>query len=170
MTVKVTDWGPHGWKFIHYVSMFYPSNPTEEDKENYKTFLTYIGKVLPCKSCNEHYNQHLEIFPLSDEVLSNNINLTKWSIDMHNQVNKLHGEKIYDYDEAIELIKKNFNCPQTLPKQVEKLVEEKEVKEVKEKPTKNNTTTYILLLLILFIIAAALIFKPNNTETIKINF
>ena len=30
------EWGPHGWKFIHYVSLGYPENPTEEDKHKYK--------------------------------------------------------------------------------------------------------------------------------------
>ena len=45
-SIKPSIWGPHGWKFMHYVSLGYPSNPTEEDKKNYKTF--YILYNISC--------------------------------------------------------------------------------------------------------------------------
>ena len=28
-------WGPYGWKFIHYVTLGYPNNPSNEDKLKY---------------------------------------------------------------------------------------------------------------------------------------
>lgn len=156
MTVKISNWGPIGWKFIHYVCLHYPEKPTEENKQNYKTFLTYIGKILPCKTCNDHYNEHLSKFPLTDEVLSNNDNLLKWSIDMHNLVNKLNGQKVYEYDEAIKLIKENFNCYPQPKITIENMKEEK--KETKEKSRKNK---YIyILLLVLLLIAFVIFFKP----------
>ena len=37
-SIKPNIWGPHGWKFLHYVSLGYPENPTPEDKINYKNF------------------------------------------------------------------------------------------------------------------------------------
>ena len=30
------SWGPHGWKFIHYVALNYPNNPNLQIKQNYK--------------------------------------------------------------------------------------------------------------------------------------
>jgi hypothetical protein len=109
MPLYPKDWGPHGWKFIHIVALAYPSEPTNEDKENYKTFFTIIGKILPCHLCNDHYNENLINYPLNDTVLSSRDNLLKWTIDMHNSVNKSNGTKVYDYDTAIKLIKDNFN-------------------------------------------------------------
>ena len=37
-SIKPSIWGPHGWKFLHYVSLGYPDSPSYEDKSNYKQF------------------------------------------------------------------------------------------------------------------------------------
>jgi len=37
-SIKPNIWGPHGWKFMHYVSLGYPVNPTESEKQNYKNY------------------------------------------------------------------------------------------------------------------------------------
>ena len=31
-------WGPNAWIFLHSITMNYPKNPTNEDKEKYRTF------------------------------------------------------------------------------------------------------------------------------------
>ena len=31
-------WGPHGWKFIHYITLGYPEYPTQMQKDKYKAF------------------------------------------------------------------------------------------------------------------------------------
>ena len=108
MTISPDKWGVHGWKFIHHVALGYPQKPTDNDKINYKNFFSLIGKILPCYVCNEHYNEHLIIHPLSDTILNNQTNLLKWTIDMHNEVNKKKYKKMLSYDEAIYLIKNNY--------------------------------------------------------------
>jgi hypothetical protein len=35
-------WGPHGWKFIHYITLGYPTNPTQEDKTKYANFFNAL--------------------------------------------------------------------------------------------------------------------------------
>ena len=35
-------WGPHGWKFLHYLSFGYPMDPTTEHKNQYKTFFFIV--------------------------------------------------------------------------------------------------------------------------------
>ena len=65
-------WGPHAWKFLHYVSLGYSSNPTREEKEKYKSFFLLLQDVLPCSICREHFkenyfqqlisNKHLKIY------------------------------------------------------------------------------------------------------------
>ena len=95
-------WGPHGWKFLHYLSFGYPDNPTTEDKNNYKTFFVSLQHVLPCSICAKHYSDNLIQYSL-DEALQNKDSLIRWVIDIHNDVNEMKGKKIYTYDEAIEL-------------------------------------------------------------------
>jgi len=108
MAIGPDQWGVHGWKFIHHIALGYPNTPSDNDKNNYKNFFNLLGNVLPCGLCSNHYNEHLLIYPLTDEVLSNKMNLINWTIDMHNEVNKQNGKKIYSYDEALVLIKNNY--------------------------------------------------------------
>jgi hypothetical protein len=108
MAIGPDEWGVHGWKFIHHIALGYPNEPTDNDKNNYKSFFLLIGDVLPCYICSNHYKQNLLTHPLTDNVLSNKINLINWTIDMHNEVNKINGKKIYSYNEAINLIKNNY--------------------------------------------------------------
>ena len=95
-------WGPHGWKFLHYLSFGYPENPTTEEKNNYKTFFISFQHVLPCSICAKHYSDNLLEYSL-DEALNNRESLIRWVIDIHNDVNETKNKKIYSYEEAIEL-------------------------------------------------------------------
>ena len=88
-------WGPHGWKFIHYITMAYPQNPTPTQKEKYKVFLLLLKDVLPCSLCAKHYEENLNILPLTDHVLSSRNNLVRWGIDIHNKVNESNNKPIY---------------------------------------------------------------------------
>jgi hypothetical protein len=103
-------WGPHGWKFIHYVTLAYPENPTPAQKEKYKAFLVLLKDVLPCSLCANHYAENLQKLPLSDEVLSSKENLIKWGIDIHNIVNESKNKPIIKYVEARRLIDTNVQC------------------------------------------------------------
>jgi len=146
MAIGPDKWGVHGWKFIHHIALGYPNNPTENDKNDYKNFFTLLGNVLPCSICSDHYNEHLLIYPLTDIVLSNKINLINWTIDMHNEVNKKNGTKIYSYREALELIKNNYEI-------IEKYDNVKPVNKSIEPETKsNNMILYVIILLLLLFI------------------
>jgi hypothetical protein len=103
-------WGPHGWKFIHYVTLAYPENPTPAQKEKYKAFLVLLKDVLPCSLCANHYAENLQKLPLSDEVLSSKENLIKWGIDIHNIVNESKNKPIVKYTEARRFIDTNVQC------------------------------------------------------------
>ena len=104
------SWGPHAWKFIHIVALAYPVKPTLEDKQNYKRFYTTIGDIIPCAHCREHYKENLIKNPITDDILMNRKKLLNWTIDIHNEVNKLTGKNTYDYDTAVELITRNYEC------------------------------------------------------------
>lgn len=104
-SIKPKIWGPHGWKFLHYVSLGYPDNPTEEDKRNYKDFFTSLRYVLPCEKCAQNYKHNLAKYPI-DNHLHNRDTLFKWAIDVHNEVNEELDKPTLQYDEAIELYSK----------------------------------------------------------------
>ena len=94
-------WGPSGWEFLHYITLAYPDNPTEIDKENAKIFFPLVGKMLPCQICRSNFASHLKKFPLDDQVLENRYNLVNWLINIHNEVNRVHGKPIMSYQEVI---------------------------------------------------------------------
>ena len=49
--IKPDLWGPHLWRFLHYLSLSYPSNPTDEEKEIMLNFIESLQEVLPCEKC-----------------------------------------------------------------------------------------------------------------------
>ena len=93
-------WGPGAWLFLHTISLNYPTNPTYEDKENYKTFFTSLKNVIPCKNCAKHYSENLNNYPI-DKSLNSKQDLVKWLIDIHNEVNVKNNKRKYSYDEVI---------------------------------------------------------------------
>lgn len=103
-------WGPHGWKFLHYVTLNYPIIPSNDDKKNYKEFFNLLQFVLPCSVCSKHFKENLKVLPLSDTVMESRENLIKWCIDMHNIVNKSKNKPELSYDQAIPLINTNIMC------------------------------------------------------------
>lgn len=95
-------WGKPGWEFMHWITLAYPNNPTEEEKNEMKMYFTSVGPVLPCFTCKKHFKQHLQKFPLDDYVLSCHRNLVEWLMNIHNKVNIMHGKKVYDLDMLYE--------------------------------------------------------------------
>jgi len=101
-SIKPEIWGPHGWKFIHYISLGYPEEPTEEQKNLYKNFYYSLQDVLPCDKCAKNYNQNLINNPI-DNHLNSRDSLIKWVIDIHNKVNQDLNKPQLDYEEALSL-------------------------------------------------------------------
>jgi len=103
-------WGPYIWASIHYITLGYPSNPSDETKSKYKNFMELFQYVLPCSVCREHLKDNLQKIPITNLVLSNRENFINWGIDLHNEVNKINGKKVLSYDEARYIILNNkFN-------------------------------------------------------------
>jgi hypothetical protein len=100
-------WGPHGWKFIHYITLGYPNNPTEEDKKKYYNFFHSLKYVIPCSICGAHFIKNLEKTPITPEVLSSKMKLIEWGITMHNHVNASNNKKIYTFEEGLASILEN---------------------------------------------------------------
>ena len=94
-------WGPHGWIFLHAVTMNYPKNPTNHDKHVYANFFKSLQKVLPCEKCCVHYSQNIQEYPI-EPALESRDSLVRWLIKIHNEVNEDLGKPLYTYDQVIE--------------------------------------------------------------------
>jgi len=99
-------WGKPAWDFIHLVTLDYPEHPTEKDKQNYYDFFHNLQYVLPCAKCRNNLANHLEKYPLTNQVLANRSNLVKWAIDLHNIVNYNTSKPMLTYTEALNEINK----------------------------------------------------------------
>jgi hypothetical protein len=108
MNIGTNVWGPHGWAFIHYITLGYPNNPSDKDKQDYYNFFRSLFDVIPCVACANNYKKHIKEYPLDNKVLSNKQSFINWGIDMHNAVNKLNNKKIYSYEDGLQDIIKNI--------------------------------------------------------------
>ena len=161
MAITPDIWGPHGWKFMHYVALAYPAKPTSEQKNEYKIFFESIQNILPCGMCSYNYKKHLKELPMDDKVLESNITLLKWTIDMHNKVNVQNGKREYTSDEVVNLLINNFG------EKKENFENTKEPEQSKkdDKPKEKNNSIFFNFAFWIFIfvvlVAIAVIYKKT---------
>jgi hypothetical protein len=70
------------------VALGYPKNPNYTEKKCAKEFYESLAYLIPCSICREHYKNHLISHPLTP-YLDSRKDLLKWTIDIHNSVNKM---------------------------------------------------------------------------------
>lgn len=160
MSIGPETWGPHIWKALHYVSIGYPENPTEGQKQKYKEFYLLLQDVLPCQLCREHYSENLKKAPLTNDILSDREKLIKWVIDIHNIVNEMNGKNKMRYQEAKTLVD-TYKCAHPEPfKSIIKNTKSVNKKQVKFRDSEHFTETQenpVTMVYYLFGVLAALI-------------
>lgn len=101
-------WGPGAWLFLHSITLAYPDNPTQKDKENYKNFFETLKYVIPCKKCSYNYSKNIKDNNILNH-LDSKVSLVKWLVNIHNQVNIENNKKIMEYEDVIKEYKKIYN-------------------------------------------------------------
>ena len=101
-------WGPHAWYFLHAITFYYPTNPTEDDKEHYRTFFNHLQWVIPCHQCQNHFKHNLTVVPLTDDALSSRNSLVRWLIQFHNEVNRITNKKTQNPKEMMKYYTNQF--------------------------------------------------------------
>ena len=103
MKLPPAVWGPLFWHTIHIVAIGYPQSPSYAQKRAAKEFFESLSFLIPCPVCREHYQTHLQKSPISPHLDSRD-DLFKWTVYLHNEVNKvlkkpvlLESEVIYFY-------------------------------------------------------------------------
>lgn len=79
-----TFWGPSTWYTIHSAAISYKP----ENRVSFKQFIYSLPYLLPCDQCREHLDKNLQVIPLDNKSLEDNINLFIWSYFLHDLVNK----------------------------------------------------------------------------------
>lgn len=148
-------WGPHGWKFIHYVTLGYPNNPSKIDKERYSNFFNILQYVIPCSICANHFQKQLIDDPLTDEILSDKMKFIEWGINRHNLVNKMNNKKVYTFEEGYNSIKDSFamECHSNMFDKFETMnnISDSEMED-KSTVSEHNYYIYIVLISIILIL------------------
>lgn len=102
----MTEWQPITWILFHTLSLEYD----ELYRDHYVDFFESFKTIIPCKICRNHYNEKINSDNMS---IQNNINkerIFNWTIDLHNNVNKMNKKKLWTYDEAkLYYTSNNFN-------------------------------------------------------------
>ena len=98
-------WGPFFWHTIHIVALGYSKNPTYTDKKCAKEFYESLAFLLPCSICREHYKEYLQEKPIST-FLDSRTDLIKWTIQIHNKVNKMLGKPEWTLEEVLSYYEK----------------------------------------------------------------
>ena len=114
-------WGPGAWIFLHSITMNYPKEPFDDDKQAYYNFFKNLENVIPCEKCGYNYSMNIQKYPVEPALSSRDL-LIRWLIKIHNEVNKETGKREYTYDEVIEEYKYKMNHVDSDPTLVYKII------------------------------------------------
>jgi hypothetical protein len=103
MNLRPSVWGPPFWLTIHIIALAYPATPTYSEKKAAKEFFESLLHLLPCPTCREHYAEHTRTLPLVPH-LDTRDDLFKWTLELHNAVNRSLGKPAWTAEEVITYI------------------------------------------------------------------
>ena len=84
-----TFWTEPTWKVLHIYSL------VNTNREAFNQLLHALAQSMPCPQCRLHLKQYLEDYPLSESQ-----SLFKYSVDLHNDVNKRLNKPVMTLPEA----------------------------------------------------------------------
>ena len=100
MRLPPSVWGPFFWHTIHITALSYPPKPSYAHKRAAKEFFESLVHLIPCPKCREHYTTHLQKNPISPH-LDRREDLFRWTVNLHNEVNKSLNKPIVTEKESI---------------------------------------------------------------------
>jgi len=90
MNIPPSKWGPHFWMTLHIACLGC------QDPKALIEFVEGYVYIIPCLSCRQHFEQVLVENPVPESD-----DLFKWSVDVHNIVNKRLGKPEFSYEDAL---------------------------------------------------------------------
>lgn len=98
-------WGPPFWFTIGVVALAYPVKPSYADKKAAKEFFESLIFLLPCEICKSHLKVHLRKHPITPH-LDRRDDLFKYTVMLHNEVNKSLNKPTFTEVEALYYLKR----------------------------------------------------------------
>ena len=105
MRIPPGVWGPPFWLVIHITALAYPQKPSYGEKKAAKEFYESLQFTLPCPMCRHHLKDHLIKYPITPH-LDRREDLFKWTVMLHNEVNKSLNKPSMTEIEALLYIKR----------------------------------------------------------------
>ena len=99
MGIEPALFGPHLWATMHYIALGAPDVLNDSQRTFYKNFYNHLPFIIPCSSCGEHLTENLAKLPI-DDALGGSAALFKWTVDLHNIVNKSLGKPEMTVEQA----------------------------------------------------------------------
>ena len=94
------SWGPDLWHIIHTIAKAYPLKPSAQDKNIAYQMTKYMALILPCKKCQAHY---ISNFTKHKPDLDSGPSFFKWTVKIHNLVNKSNHKKVLSPEKAFQV-------------------------------------------------------------------
>lgn len=116
--IKTSYWGPHAWAFLFSsIAGAYPVTLDETNRDHvkiakaFKTMLTNLQHLLPCRHCRESYRTYAKEVPISEYMGSRRM-MMKWLYVIHDRVNK---KLMQQEQELFQLKKKELEARSLTP-------------------------------------------------------
>jgi FAD-linked sulfhydryl oxidase len=87
------------WAFLHTMAAYYPPVPTKQDVSIMKNFIAGLARFYPCSDCALHLQQEIKNNP---PRLKDNLELSQWFCEVHNEVNVRLGKQKFDCSKVFE--------------------------------------------------------------------
>ena len=100
-------WGPSLWHILHTIAKQYPVRPTARDKFYASQMVNILAFIIPCFRCQKHYMTNITKYKPS---FDNNEQFFKWTVKIHNIVNKLNNKNILTVAQAYKLTENVLNA------------------------------------------------------------
>ena len=153
MTNLTDQWGPDMWQIIHTIAKSYPKRPNVKDKTVAHQFTKYLALCIPCKNCQQHYIVNYTKHPPD---LSSGPNFFKWTVKIHNYVNKKNKKKLVNDINAYSLTRNKIDS-NNLSKLLKYLVKE----------SNNGTVNKMALQKFIDCLTYLSIYKPGSWSLVE---
>ena len=94
-------WGPPFWFFMHTIAMNYPDRANDVTKRKYYEFVQNLPLFIPNVEMGNRFSRLLDKYPVTP-YLDKRESFIRWTVFIHNKINKIAGKPEMDFEEAID--------------------------------------------------------------------
>jgi FAD-linked sulfhydryl oxidase len=91
--------GQSTWTFLHTMAAYYPEKATVSQQKSMLGFIDGLAQFYPCEECASHLQYEVVENP---PKVKNNVELSDWFCQIHNEVNIRQGKPTFDCSKVFE--------------------------------------------------------------------